>query len=425
MRLSYLTCYWSMHHAEDDLTPWGSGTAIDSCKTDLRISNATNAKFDSFSKLLSSMVPSVQQFDKNYTNPCWYMPFTLSSSTQKYLQIKTPMTDTRATRLLSKVFGRRTTVNRLYCIPKVFLIGFPKSGSTTLYNLIVRHPLIVGGVSKEPHWWTRYPYVNKFPQNILALLKYLAQYYRASEVIQRHPTALAIDGSQSTIWDTRTSSNLCDIPNLISSLVPDGRYIVVMREPVSRLYSDFAYLCSESYHRRLHAAIPHTILDIAPNVFDEVAVAKLKKFEGCVEKYGISLCTHYSVSGSIHYTPSNATLPQSCMHVRVGISLYHVHIARWLQLIPREQFLFLRMEDLSTDPYSVLKEVWQFLGVKELSREVLGAVLYEHSNTNPLSHKGVERLKPETRAALHEFFQPFNKKLAELLDDDRFLWADT
>ena len=31
---------------------------------------------------------------------------------------------------------------------------------------------------------------------------------------------------------------------------------------------------------------------------------------------------------------------------------------------------------------------------------------------------------PESRAILDEFFEPYNRQLAELLNDERYLWKD-
>lgn len=44
-------------------------------------------------------------------------------------------------------------------------------------------------------------------------------------------------------------------------------------------------------------------------------------------------------------------------------SLYAVFLAKWLDAFPREQFLFLLTEELSSDPAAVLRRVFAFLGV--------------------------------------------------------------
>ncbi len=403
----------------DDVDMEISLTPTDSCEKDFG-KDEKEAMFDSFRKMLFSMVPSGQNLARRFTNPCWYVSMEYSIATRRRLLRLKSLSDREARHIVSEVFGRKSATNMLYCIPKVFLAGFPKSGSTSIYDLIVHHPLVVGAERKEPHWWTRFPYVNKFPTNVIAFLKYMAQYRVASRYIKGHPNALAIDGSQSTIWDTRRSPNLCDIPKLISSLVPNGKYIVIMREPAARLYSDFRYQCTKSWLKN-HKTVPQAFFESAPAIFYKAALDKVEKFERCLKNSTINLCTHYALSSS----GLSTAFGPGCGQARIGISLYQVHIARWLRIIPREQFLFLRTEDFANDPYAVMKEIWSFLGLEMLSEESLNDALYTHSNVNPLSNTSAAEMRPETQAMLQTFFQPFNQKLVELLGDDRFLWADT
>lgn len=35
-----------------------------------------------------------------------------------------------------------------------------------------------------------------------------------------------------------------------------------------------------------------------------------------------------------------------------------------------------------------------------------------------------EKMMPETRQLLRDFYAPFNRKLADLLQDERYLWAE-
>lgn len=320
------------------------------------------------------------------------------------------MTDEEATAVLREIFNHETTQKTLFCIPKVFFAGYPKSASTTLHELILRHPLIVSGARKEPHWWTKYPYNPGFPHNILTVLMYLKLYRSASDYIQQYPGALAIDSSQSTIWDTQRSPNICDIPRLISTVVPDAKYIVIMREPISRLFSDFTFLCV----RRQRTSFTKSFSERAADIFHEATLKKVEEFEKCLGNSTESLCTRYSLDEVAN-----------CREVRMGISLYYIHIAKWLGIVPREQFLFLRTEDLASDPYFVLREIWNFLGISALSKQALGDSVYFHNKTNPLTLGAMQaHIRPDTWAKLQEFYRPYNSKLAKLLDDDRFLWND-
>ena len=397
-------------------------TAVNTCI--LLHGNSTHQRdLDSFVNALHSIIPSPSEFSTDYTNPCWYMHISVSHRVRRMLSAKAGyLTDRDASYIMSEIFvkedksGKIRIPMSLMCIPQVYFIGFPKSGSTQLYNMMLRHPQLIGGMNKEPHWWTRFPFVDKFPHNALAIIRYLIHYQDASTYIKSHPKAMTIDASQSTIWDTRYTHDLCIMPSLLSSIVPGSKYIVIMRDPVSRLYSDFAYLCESYWEGHHFQNVPKNYLKSAPSMFHSAVEAEIKGFKNCLKTSPLDVCTHYALHGKEVVT--------GCGRARLGISLYYVHVARWLRILPREKFLFLRMEDLAREPYSLMQEVWQFLDLPMQSAEEMGDVLYEHHNTNQLSHMKSLQMRNQTKKMLRDFFQPYNEELAKLLQDDRFLWTD-
>ena len=44
---------------------------------------------------------------------------------------------------------------RRWCLPKFFLVGVAKCGTTDIYQKICSHHQIIGAREKEPSWWTR------------------------------------------------------------------------------------------------------------------------------------------------------------------------------------------------------------------------------------------------------------------------------
>ena len=63
-------------------------------------------------------------------------------------------------------------------------------------------------------------------------------------------------------------------------------------------------------------------------------------------------------------------------------------------------------ERLGTQTKNILQEVFRFLDLPE----------YEIKNTNKVNVAKYEKMRPETRERLVEFFRPYNKKLFELLN---------
>ena len=382
----------------------------------------------SFVNTLRTVIPPPSDFDPNFRNPCWYMHIYIPQKVKKLLWFKSgSLSDSEASYAMSQLFmvrdkkeNKAKVPRSLVCIPGVFFIGFPKSGSSQLYQMMKRNIDIVTGINKEPHWWTRVPFNAKFPHNILSIVRYLMHFQDAShQIATSSPHALAIDASQSTIWDTRETKNLCTIPSLLHSIVPSGRYIVIMRDPVDRLYSDFTYLCEKHWEAKKLKSIPDDYLQNGPQLFHQTAELEIREFRQCLLDHRLEICTHRALYGRESITDN------VCGRVRLGISLYHVHVAQWLKIIPREQFLFLRTEDLAADGYGLLTRVWKFLDLPSQTREELEDILSAHTNYNPVAHMKALQLRPDTREMLEKFYSEYDTMLAELLQDQAFLWRDT
>ena len=52
---------------------------------------------------------------------------------------------------------------RLRCLPYFYLLGVTKSGTTDLYQSLLKHPDVHGGWVKEPMYWNR----GRYPQGAL------------------------------------------------------------------------------------------------------------------------------------------------------------------------------------------------------------------------------------------------------------------
>lgn len=335
----------------------------------------------------------------------------ITSQTQKKLHRagNQMLSDQEASAIMSSVYKGKPAKSFL-CLPQVYFMGFPRSGSTQLYKMLIQHPRIQGGLSKEPHWWTKSDYYIDFPHDILNIVRYISFFQSSFEDIERNPDTLLVDGSQSTIWDTRKTGNLCFLPQLFSGLFPAARFIVMMRDPIQRLYSDFSYLCQLQV-KKAGGKTPSKDQN-STLLFHERAMAEIKNLEDCMKKASLEYCTHRRLSGSAS---------SLCGHVRLGISIYHVHIKRWLREIPRSQFLFLRTDELAENPFGLLKKVWSFLGLREQNQEDLGNLLHDHLHSlNSLKSS----IGKDTETLLRQFFRPHNDALAELLGDDGFRWQN-
>ena len=349
-----------------------------------------------------------------FNNYCWYsssinlkvMPPLVTYSSTIHKQM-TDQEKSDARTLFSQAIKEQENgekERRLICLPGLFLAGFPKSGSTQLFSLITRHPLIQAGRTKECHWWTRFPFVFEQPLGELAVLAYLKHFEKAGECSSMDEKCIAVDGSQSLVWGrAEHKDNFCSMPYLIHAINPHSKFLIAVRSPMDRLYSEYWFFSRTHGHHSANAEHFHECASKAVGLFNE-CLDKGSTLIECIEKSR----SYDSKSGDCHGL------------VRIQIGIYFAHIRRWLKFFPRHQFLFVRLEDMAIDPNKTLHRVGQFLNVSET-----GFKINEDDLANPRLQNSYPPMLKETASLLQKFYQPFNQKLAGLLNDERFLWNDS
>ena len=108
-----------------------------------------------------SVIP--HKFLPNSKSPCWYEEFTGRNTTDPYLTNSYVLYSKRFRATfdaLRKAFwGHLSHAHgkhfRLRCLPRFYIIGQPKCGTTDLYDRLRLHPEVKFSAIKEPHWWTR------------------------------------------------------------------------------------------------------------------------------------------------------------------------------------------------------------------------------------------------------------------------------
>ena len=92
-------------------------------------------------------------------------------------------------------------------------------------------------------------------------------------------------------------------------------------------------------------------------------------------------------------------------------SRYAEQLERWFALFPREQFHFVKTEDLAHSPQAALDAVTRFLGLPDDGRDAYPS--FHAGHYTPMS--------ADTRSMLKEYFRPHNERLYELVGID-FGW---
>lgn len=183
--------------------------------------------------------------------------------------------------------------------PNFIIIGAAKSGTTTLYQYLCRHPQVYMCRLKEPDFFS-------IDRNYARGLDWYYSLFKEAKHNQ-------ICGEAST-----TYSRLHQHPTTVERIaktVPNVKLIYIMRHPVDRAYSFYRHRQKGSLHKQEYAV---------SNTFEET-IKKQSEF--------------------------------------IDSSHYYYQIRQYLQFFPREAFLFLLMEDLIERSAETLKKILAFVDV--------------------------------------------------------------
>ena len=398
------------------------GHSLDISRSSVNISAAIE-KTSNLLAILRSVIP--RAFKSNYRNPCWdndkFSSTSVGMLSRLLYDAKNNLSavSDRVDRAYKTLFKHQRRSN-VQCLPYFYIIGFPKCGTTSLHKALSQHSDTATPLTKEPQFWNNHAryYTDEnlsHPNSIkLSLLKYLHTFRdvgRSRRKIAYDPTAFTVvDGS---IFEDL--QDFCTTPALISTLTPNARIIVLMREPVDRLFSNYLFACTQRYG--LNATKWPLVMQRPDENFHREVLATLNSFKRCLANLSLVECVNI-----------NRFVDKGLLCGKVGlrltISLYYAHLVKWLLYFPRENFLFLRTEDLSSHSYEVLAKVTDFLSISPVNATTAAAWFDSPRNvqTKVMHSSDNFSVLPETRRILDEFYAPYNTMLAEITGDEHFLW---
>lgn len=278
--------------------------------------------------------------------------------------------------MTAAVTALRSATSRWRTLPSVFILGAPKGGTSSLSYHLSLHPAYVDALAKELMFLQELPnFVSNYQRNRLVALAWgrysddLSSYRKFFPLERRMQEVSKRTGVPAVTGDHTPFYLYCPVAaERILRMAPQARFIILLRDPVARTYSDY-------------------------NMHRSRTTEETRTFEQAIDDELSGACTDFRLT-----------------YLHQGI--YEPHVRRWLDLVPREQLLILRSEDLFRDPLPVLRQVFTFLNLPQVDLEDL-----------PVQNEGAyqEPMKPETRLRLREYFRPYNRKLYDLLSVD-FGW---
>lgn len=372
-------------------------------------------------KLIRQFIPPPTDFVGHLKNPCWYANYDKVISDLNLKSDYSFVAKKDYSYLLPKTRGTKT----LHCLPYMYLLGYPKCGTTSLYDYFGKHPEFATMSSRGCGWIAVHTsgLVKKYPANVKSVFHLINHFYLASRQIELSTidhhvnTKIIADFSPASSWrqegfEQLMNGSMCDPPLLLREMQPDAKFVVLLREPINRLYSAFWFYVGNEYQKEL-----------TPEIFVEDVQTFFKRLKQCDKGKPMLKCLREAEEFDHHFKDLRHSRDKN---EQLLTGFYYLYLLPWLQVFPRENFLFIRTEDMKEDTGKILQKIFQFLGMSPLPEKTLNTVVKKTLHNQTILHNSNSDvlLSSSTKKLLRAYFRPFNEKLAELLDDDRFLWED-
>jgi len=328
------------------------------------------------------------------------------------------------------------------CVPNIYILGVPKCGTTFLWcfmNKLLNNG--GGGYEKEPHFWTPYEYTHYPPEAGRIASRYLLNYISDPGVQNNN---IFIDGSPNTVLEwpkfSQTEAdmtNYCLLPVTMPRLLPKARFIVILRNPIKALYSAFWWSLNFMTPKNASQAIRNKYK--GPGMFHDRISVKISRFNKCLtdsdHPIPCSIGKDYSdcVGNRFHLLAScvaEITVHREPYQTALHKFIYYPHVLKWLSTVPKDRLLIISLEKLLANPLKMAKKLIDFAQPNNpvvMSQDSVGSVV-ESCGSNPqlivdYKHNSRLAMREDTVELLKTFFQPFNKELFKLLNDEQFMWS--
>lgn len=261
-----------------------------------------------------------------------------------------------------------------YRKPSVFILGAQKSGTTSIFNYLIQHPQVFGGVSKEIGFFSD---EMKYSKGV--------RWYHSHFVGKND--GLTIDATPEYLY-----SSSC--PERIARYDFNSKFIIILRDPVKRAYSAW------NMYRQFGSD---------NNIYN-------KKFLSKLYKSNLSLFNRF-YAGSF---PCFASVVDKGLNdiVRTGEDdfgilsrgMYLKQISRYLDFFDKRQFYFLEFSELKDNTFCALSDLTNFLNLEyyDWKLKLVRKIGNKRSYMQPID--------TEIKELLSSFYQPYNTKLFRFLN---------
>lgn len=301
---------------------------------------------------------------------------------------------------------------RLDAGQQVFILGAPKCGTTTLFDLLAQHPEICGAVPKE----TFFLEFEHEQGPAFYRQKYYSRYAGERYLLDARPSNLFLPY----------------MPARVEALYPDAKFIVMVRDPARRAFS----------HWWMRYSRGHETLSF-PEVVDRAIRQPEINVENVADSERLWLRHRDGASGRVK------------LRTYLEMGHYAQQIERYQTRFGRERVLVIALEHLQQAPSHEHARLERFLELARLSKflaEVPVSVVRNNEAVNPLEGRAIQLARrvtlgrlipkglkatikgvlrrtgspPKLDAAMHrrvlEHFQASDRELAALVGWDQCPW---
>ncbi|XP_031629984.1 heparan sulfate glucosamine 3-O-sulfotransferase 5 [Contarinia nasturtii] len=279
-------------------------------------------------------------------------------------------------------------------LPQALVIGVRKCGTRALLEMLYLHPRIQKAAG-EVHFFDR---DENYWKGLEWYRKKMPHSFRGQITIEKSPSYFVTP----------------EVPERVRAMNATIKLLLIVREPVTRAISDYTQLRSHAATATLpqqppitqqqqQSSVPMSVTSSTP-----LLSAASKTFEE------LAILPNGTVNEA--YRP-------------LTISMYHLHMHRWLEVFSREQLLVVNGDQLIEDPVSQLRRIETFLGIEHrISRrnfyfnETKGFYCLRNDTADKCLRETKGRkhphVDPQVISKLRKFFAEHNQKFYELIGED-------
>jgi hypothetical protein len=248
------------------------------------------------------------------------------------------------------------------------VIGAQRSGTSSLYHHLGRHPDVAPSFRKEVEFFSRY-YAKGVP------------WYRAHFELEIGRPRLRFEATPDYLFHPLA-------PARAATVVPDARLIVLLRDPVARAWSHYRHMVELGYE-----TLP---FDAALDAEEERCAPDL---------------------AALASDPDRAPDPKALLRYSyVARGRYAEQLDRWLTAFPPDRMLVVRSEELFADTVAVFARILEFLGLEPWRPPAF-------TNESRLQGRpSATGLPVASEQRLREVFAEPNRLLVDLLGLDAPRW---